>query len=102
LRVFENRVLRRIRNEELHNLYTLPNIIRVINSMRMRGAIQVARMVEVKNAFKILVGKSESKSQSKDLDVDGRIILEWIVKKYVGRVWTGFIWLKLGSNDRLL
>jgi hypothetical protein len=58
LRVFENRVLRRIfglkrevmgdwrkmHNEELHNLYFLPNIIRMIKSRRMRWAGHVARM----------------------------------------------------------
>jgi hypothetical protein len=48
-------------NEELHNLYTTPNIIRVIKSRIMRWAGHVARMGEMKNAYKILVGKSEVK-----------------------------------------
>jgi hypothetical protein len=62
LRVFENRVLRRIfrhkreevaggsrrlHNEELHNLYTSPNIIGVIKSRRMRLAGHVARMAKM-------------------------------------------------------
>jgi hypothetical protein len=57
--VFENRVLRRIfgrkrdevvgecrkmHNEEVHNLYSSPNIIRIMKSMRMRWAGHVARM----------------------------------------------------------
>jgi hypothetical protein len=65
LRVFENRVLRRIfgpkrdevtgdwrklHNEELHNLYSSPSIIRMINSRRMRWAGHVARMGEMWNA----------------------------------------------------
>jgi hypothetical protein len=74
--VFENRVLRRIfgpkrdeimgdwrklHNEELHNLYPSPNIIRMIMSRRMRGAGHVARRGEKRNAYRILVGKPEGK-----------------------------------------
>jgi hypothetical protein len=74
--VFENRVLRRIfglrrdevtgdwrklHNERLHNLYSSPNIIRMIKSRRMRWAGHVARMGETKNAYMILVGKPEGK-----------------------------------------
>jgi hypothetical protein len=74
LMVFENRVLRRIfrskrdevvggwkklHNEELHGLYSSPNIIRVIKARRMRWAGHVARMGEVRGAYNILVGKPE-------------------------------------------
>jgi hypothetical protein len=76
LRVFENRVLRRIfgpkryevtgdgrklHNEELHNLYSSPNIIRMIKSRRMRWAGNIARMGTERNAYMILVGKPERK-----------------------------------------
>jgi hypothetical protein len=68
--VFENRVLRRIfgpkrevtsewrklHNKELHDLYSSPSIIRLIKSRRMRWAGYVARMVENKNAYRLLVG----------------------------------------------
>jgi hypothetical protein len=71
--VFENRVLRRIfapervvvggwkilHNEELHNLYALQNIIRVIKSRRMRWAEHIAQMGEMRNAYKIFVRKPE-------------------------------------------
>jgi hypothetical protein len=47
-------------NEELHNLYSSPNIIRIMKSRRMRWAGYVARMGE-KNAYKIPVGEPEGK-----------------------------------------
>jgi hypothetical protein len=68
--VFENRVLRRIfgpkrdevtgdqrklHNDELHNLYSSPNIIKVIKSRRLRWAGHVAQMGAMRNAYRILV-----------------------------------------------
>jgi hypothetical protein len=76
LRVFENRVLRRIfgpkrdevtgewiklHNEELHDLCSSPNIVRVIKSRRMRWAGNVARLGEEKDVYRVLVGKPEGK-----------------------------------------
>jgi hypothetical protein len=74
--VFENRILRRIfgpdrdavtgewrklHNEELHNLYSSPNIIRQVKSRRMRWAGHVARMGEERKVYKVSVGKPEGK-----------------------------------------
>jgi hypothetical protein len=39
---------------------------------------------------------------SEDLEVDERIILEWILGKQGGKVWTGFIWLRIGTSGGLL
>jgi hypothetical protein len=76
LRVFENRVLRRIfgpkrdevtggwrkiHNEELHGLYFSPSTFRVIKARRMRWARHVARMGEVSGAYNILVRRPEGR-----------------------------------------
>ena len=75
LRVFKNRILRRIfglkqsenvewrrlDNGELHNLYRLPNIVKVIKSRRLRWLGHVARREEDRSAFNILTGKSIGK-----------------------------------------
>jgi len=50
-----------VHNEELHNLYASPNIIRVIKSRGMRWAGHVVRMGEMGNAYNIFVGKPEGK-----------------------------------------
>jgi hypothetical protein len=52
---------RRLRNEELHNLYTAQNITRVIKSRIMRWAEHVAGMGEMINGYSLLVGKPEGK-----------------------------------------
>jgi len=76
LRVFENMVLRkifgprrdevtgewrRLHNEELNDLYSSPNIVRVINSRRFRWAGHVARMGEEKGVYRVLMGKPEGR-----------------------------------------
>jgi hypothetical protein len=78
VRVFENRVLRRIselkgdmgiggwrqlHNEELHNLYSLSSIIRIISSWMMRWAGHVSQIWEKRNACNILVRKPNGRDQ---------------------------------------
>jgi hypothetical protein len=52
---------RKLHNEELHDLYSSPSIVRVIKSRRMRWAGHVARMGEVRGAYNILVGRPEER-----------------------------------------
>jgi hypothetical protein len=52
---------RRLHNEELYDLYSLPNIIRVIKSRRMRWAGHVARMGKGRGAYRVLVGRPEGR-----------------------------------------
>ena len=52
---------RRLHNEELNDLYSSPNIVRVIKSRRMRWAGHVARMDEERGAYRVLMGKPEGK-----------------------------------------
>ena len=52
---------RRMHNEELNNLYSTLNIVRVIKSRRMRWAGHVARMGEDRGAYRVLVGKPEGR-----------------------------------------
>jgi hypothetical protein len=52
---------RKLHNEELHNLYTSPYIIRAIKSKRMRWVGNVVCIEEMRNVYNILVGKPEGK-----------------------------------------
>ena len=58
-----------------------PNIVRVIKSIRLKWAGHVARMEEGRRAFKFLTGKPTGKRPLGGLGVDGRIILEWTLKR---------------------
>jgi hypothetical protein len=55
-------------------------ILRVIKPGMVRWAEQVARLGEVRNAHKILVGNPEERHHFQDLGVDGRLLLEWILR----------------------
>jgi hypothetical protein len=50
---------RKVHNEELHNLYSSPSVIRIINSRRMKWAWNIARMGRKRNTYRIFVGNQE-------------------------------------------
>jgi hypothetical protein len=91
LRVFESRVLRRIfvpkweedgscrklHNDELHDLYSSPKIVRVIKSRRVRWAGHVARMGRGKVLIGFWLGRPKARNHWEDLGVGGRITLRW-------------------------
>ena len=52
---------RRLHNEKLNDLYSSPNILRVIKSSTMRWAVHVARMGEERGVYRVLLGKPEGK-----------------------------------------
>jgi hypothetical protein len=56
---------RKLNNNELHDLYSSPNIVRVIKSRKMRGAGHVACMEEGRGVYRVLVGRPEGKSTGK-------------------------------------
>jgi hypothetical protein len=115
--VFENRVLRRIfgpkryevtgewrklHNEELHDLYSSPSIIRIIRSRRMRRAGHVARTVEKKNTYRLLIGKPDGKrplGRPRRRCVDN---IRAILERWDGVMWTGLVWLRIGTGGELL
>jgi hypothetical protein len=111
LRVFENRVLRKIfgskgeedgswrklYKDELHDLYSSPNIVRVIKSRRMRWAGHVACMGEGRGAYRVLVGRPEGKRPL------GRPRRRWEdnIKMDLGEIGTdGANWIRL-AQDRV-
>jgi hypothetical protein len=84
-------------------LYSTPDIIRQTKSRRMRWAGQVARMGEGRNVYRVLVGKTEGKDYLKDQCVDGRMGSKWTLGRLAGgRVWSGFIWLRIGTVGGML
>jgi hypothetical protein len=114
--VFENRVLRRIfgpkraeatgewrrlHKEELNDLYSSPNIIRVIKSRRLRWAGHVARMGEKRGAYRIFVGRPEGRQPL------GRPRRTWEgnIKTDLQEVewaWSGLSWLRIETGGGLL
>jgi hypothetical protein len=110
LKGFENRVLRRIfgpkrnevtgdwrklHNEELHNLYSSPSIMRMIKSRRLNVVAHVARVGERRNAYRILVGKPEGERPL------GRLRSRWMdnIKMDLREVgWDCMDWIDLAQD----
>jgi transcription termination factor 2 len=85
----------KLHNEELHNLYSFPSIIRMIKSRRMRWAGHVARMEERGNAYRTLVGEPEGKRPL------GRPRHRWVdnIKMDLRETgWDGMDWIDLAQE----
>ena len=93
----EQFLLRQSDNEELNDLYSSPNILRVIKSRRMRWAGHVARMGEEREAYRVLVGKPEGKRQL------GRPKRRWVdnIRMDLQEVGCGYVdWIGLAQDSR--
>jgi hypothetical protein len=117
MKVFEKMVLKRIfgrkrdemtggwrqlHNEELRNLYSSSNVIRMIKSRIMSWTGPVSRMRETRNTYRVFVGIPDGKRPP------GRRRHRWEdnIKRYLGEIggamYTGFIWLRIGTSVGLL
>jgi hypothetical protein len=59
-------------------------------------------MGKIRNAYKILVGYLKERGHLKDVGLDGRIILQWILEKQGGKLRTGFIWFRMKTSGGIL
>jgi hypothetical protein len=115
--VFENRVLgrifgpkrdgvtgewRRLHNKELNDLYSSPNIIRVIKSRRMRWTGHIARMGEGRDAYRIVVGRPEGRRPLGRLRRSSENNIKMDLQEWYGKAWPGLIWLRIGTGGGLL
>ena len=113
LRVFENRVLRRVfgpkrdevtgewrklHKEELNDLYSLPNIVWVVNRDEWDGQGMWRLWGRIEVCTECWWGSLSERGHCGDPDVDGRIILRWIFRKLEGVVGTGWSWLRIGTG----
>jgi hypothetical protein len=111
--VFEYRVLRRmlrpkgddvtgewreLHKEEFNDLYSTPNIFRVIKSKRMRWVGHVARMGRGEGYTRFWWGNQRVRGHFGDPSIDCRIILRWIFRKWNVGVWTGSVELRIQTD----
>jgi hypothetical protein len=116
-RVFENRVLRRIfgpkrhevtgewrklHSEELRDLYSSPSIIRIIKSRWMRWAGHVARMGRKGTRIDYWWESPRERDHKEEQDVGVWIILRRILERWDGVMWSGLVWLRIGTGGVLL
>jgi hypothetical protein len=89
---------RKLHNEELHDLYSSPTLLRVIKSRRMRWEGHVARMRRGEACTGFWWKNMEERDHWGDPGEDGRIILRRIFRKRNMGVWTGLSWLRVETG----
>jgi hypothetical protein len=90
---------RKLLNNKFRNLYSLPDIVKMIKLGKMKSEGHVAHMRENMNAYRMSAGKPEGKrplwrSRSRWED-----ILKLICERQDGVIWTGLIWLRMGTSE---
>ena len=87
---------RKLNAEEPSDLYSSPNIVRVIKSSRMRWTGHVERMGREEAYTGFWCGNLRERDHLEVPGVNGRIILRWIFRKWDVGAWTGSSWLRIG------
>jgi hypothetical protein len=93
---------RRLHKEKLNDLYSSPNIVRVIKSRRMRWEGQIARMGEEKGACRVLVGRSEGRRPLGRPRRRCEDNIKMDLQEVGWGAWTGLMWLRIGTGGGLL
>jgi hypothetical protein len=83
---------------ELNNLYSLPNVVRVVKSKRIRWAGHVAPMEEERDVRRLLVEKPDERGHWGDPDVDGKITLRRIIRMLERFMGNGWRWFWVGAD----
>jgi hypothetical protein len=93
---------RRLHNEELYALYSSPNSIGVIQSRRLEWAGHVARLVESRGAYRVLVGKPEGRRPLERPRCKWEDDIKIELREVGGGEWTGSMMLMIGTGGGLL
>ena len=89
---------RKLHNEELNDLYSLPNFVRVAKSRRMRWEEHVVRMGEDRGVHRVLVGKPEKKRPLGRPRRGWEDNIKMDLQKVECEAWTGLIWLRIEAS----
>jgi hypothetical protein len=93
---------RKLHNEELHHLYSSPSIIGIITPKRMMWAGHVARIGEKRNVYTLLVRKPKGKRPLEKPRRRWTDNIKMDLIEIAWGVWTGLLWLRLGTSGELL